>query len=92
MVSEAHGRAASSLPIADIAIAQWLIAAARERTDEDVVPNEHLVSVAVERTDGSAPLPMASDMQTVVLIGRDDVGDLIRFCTNPACEPCLPSI
>ncbi|OBH12786.1 acyl-CoA dehydrogenase family protein [Mycobacterium sp. E1747] len=83
VVSEAHARAASSLPIADIAIAQWLIGAARERTGEDVAPNEHLVSVAVERTDGSAPLPMASDMQTVVLVGRDDAGDLIRVLHEP---------
>jgi hypothetical protein len=89
VLSEAHGRAASSLPIADIAIAQWLIATAQAVTAEDVTPESELIGVAAERIDGSAPLPMAADMHSVALVGRNQAGDYVKIISRPTLRPML---
>ncbi|OFB37148.1 acyl-CoA dehydrogenase [Mycolicibacterium sp. (ex Dasyatis americana)] len=83
VLSETHGRAASSLPIADIAIAQWLTVAAHTAAGADVTPGLELVLVGEERADGSAPLPMAADMQAVALVGRTKSGDYVKIFSGP---------
>jgi len=62
VLSEAHGYAASSLPIADLAITTWLLDTAGIATDEG-----SLNGVAFDGDRTSSPVPMAADMATVAV-------------------------
>jgi alkylation response protein AidB-like acyl-CoA dehydrogenase len=89
VVSEEHGYAASSLPVADLSIAAWLL-------DSVGVPHSEgaLLGVAFfdgARVDGgtlhltgtSSPVPMAADMETVVVTGVVDQREYLAVVTPP---------
>lgn len=63
VLTEAHGYAASSLPIADLAIAAWLLSSAGLDT------NDSLTGAAQGGGHRSSPVPMAADLTTVA-VGR----------------------
>ncbi|MDT0440928.1 hypothetical protein, partial [Streptomyces doudnae] len=63
VLTEAHGYAASSVPIADLAIAAWLLSSAGIDT------NDSLTGAAQSGGHRSSPVPMAADLTTVA-VGR----------------------
>lgn len=77
--SEAHGYAASSLPIADLAIGRWLLECA------EIGPAESPV-VGVARVAGQTtqPVPMAADMDSLVVVRNADDGDFVALVANPS--------
>jgi alkylation response protein AidB-like acyl-CoA dehydrogenase len=91
VVTEAHGHAASSLPIADLAVAAWLL-------DHVGVPHagDELIGMAfgpdvadgptLQLTGLTSPVPMANDLGAVAVVGR--VGEqeylaVLRAPTKP---------
>jgi hypothetical protein len=76
--SEAHGHAASSLPIADLAIGAWLV----ERAGMELTGDE-LVGVARATERGTHPVPMAADMDTIAVIRQDREREVVALVRNP---------
>ncbi|MGH3641921.1 MAG: acyl-CoA dehydrogenase family protein [Mycobacterium sp.] len=76
VVTEAHGYAASSLPIADIAIATWLLDSIGVHHPESPLatmafgPNALNDSQALQLAGVSSPVPMAADMGSVAVVGH----------------------
>lgn len=96
VLSEAHGHAASSLPLADLAIATWLVTKAELPEAAALAEGELLVGLTrgpaadgdVEdglRLSGSTtPAPMAADMTDFAVFGRTDDGEYLAFVRDPA--------
>ncbi|ORA19881.1 acyl-CoA dehydrogenase family protein [Mycobacterium arosiense] len=76
--SEAHGYAASSLPIADLAIGRWVL----ERAEIDA-PEGAIVGVARVAGQTTHPVPMAADMDSLVAVREADDGDFVALVANP---------
>jgi alkylation response protein AidB-like acyl-CoA dehydrogenase len=85
VLTEAHGYAASSLPLADLAIGTWLLSEASLPEAEPAARGELLVGLArgpVAVTSGNAlrlvgttsPVPMAADMSPFAVAGLTDDG------------------
>ena len=83
VLTEAHGYAASSLPLADLAIGTWLLSEAGLPEADPAAQGELLVGLArgpVAVTSGSAlrlvgttsPVPMAADMSAFAVAGSTD--------------------
>jgi alkylation response protein AidB-like acyl-CoA dehydrogenase len=81
VVAEEHGYAASSLPIADLAVAAWLLMSNGMLRAEAAAAGEILVGVTpgptltadgneLRLTGTSKPVPMARDMDAVAVAGR----------------------
>ncbi|UXA11556.1 acyl-CoA dehydrogenase [Mycobacterium sp. SMC-8] len=87
VLTEAHGRAASSLPIADVAIAQWLLATAQQHSGADSLPDDELIGVALLRPTGPTPVPMAADMTALMLVGHDESGDYAAVLRDSILQP-----
>ena len=90
VVSEAHGYAASSLPIADLAIAAWLLGVAGAPETAAAAEGEALFGVTRAPATPSwlsRPVPMAADMTGVVVVGEADGGDYLSVVTNPRLDP-----
>lgn len=67
VLSEAHGYAASSLPLADLAIAAWLV----DLAGVAAAPDE-ILGVARGWSGPSSPVPMAADLAGVLVVGARD--------------------
>jgi alkylation response protein AidB-like acyl-CoA dehydrogenase len=89
VVAEEHGYAASSLPVADLSIAAWLL-------DSLGVPRTGgaLVGMAfgeiaganggtLRLTGASSPVPMAADLESVAVAGRVDDREYLIVLTPP---------
>jgi alkylation response protein AidB-like acyl-CoA dehydrogenase len=79
--SEAHGHAASSLPLADLAIGTWLL----DRADVD--EGELLVGLAraIDRT--TTPVPMATDMGCLAVVAGAGDDERLAVVRDPALTP-----
>jgi alkylation response protein AidB-like acyl-CoA dehydrogenase len=78
VVAEAHGYAASSLPIADLAVAAWLLDSIGAPPAEAA-----LVGVAFGLTGASSPVPMAADMESVAVVGHVGDKEFLAVLTAP---------
>jgi alkylation response protein AidB-like acyl-CoA dehydrogenase len=81
VITEAHGYAASSLPIADLAVAAWLL-------DSVGMPSpDGLLGLAFRpkaEAGTSSPVPMAADLSAVAVVGRTDEREHLTVLTEPA--------
>ena len=86
VVSEAHGSAASSLPLADLAVANWLMTIAGLSDAAAATEGELLVGIArgpngsanqgvLDLHGESTPVPMAADMDRFVVVGEHSDGE-----------------
>lgn len=90
VLAEAHGYAASSLPIADLAIAAWLLGVSGAPQAPAAAEGEALFGLTrapATLTGLSSPVPMAADMTGVVVVGETDEGDYLSVVTNPRLDP-----
>lgn len=90
VLAEAHGYAASALPIADLAIAAWLLEVSGAPEAPAAAEGETLFGLtrAPKAVTGlSSPVPMAADMTGVVVFGETDGGDYLSVVTDPRLEP-----
>ncbi|CQD18832.1 acyl-CoA dehydrogenase domain-containing protein [Mycobacterium europaeum] len=90
VLAEAHGYAASSLPIADLAVAAWLLEVSGSPQAPAAAQGEALFGLTrapATLTGPSSPVPMAADMAGVVVVGETDEGDYLSVMTNPRLEP-----
>jgi alkylation response protein AidB-like acyl-CoA dehydrogenase len=81
--SEAHGHAASSLPIADLAIACWLLDRVEMPEASAAAEGESLIGVARAAERGTHPVPMAADMDGFVVARRTDEGEFAALVRHP---------
>jgi alkylation response protein AidB-like acyl-CoA dehydrogenase len=78
VVTEAHGYAASSLPVADLAVASWLLDGVGIPAAEST-----LIGVAFGLTGASSPVPMAADMTSVAAVGHVGEKEYLAVLTAP---------
>jgi alkylation response protein AidB-like acyl-CoA dehydrogenase len=88
VVTEAHGYAASSLPVADLNIAAWLLhvdspAAAGELTGVALGPDAGVEGDALRLTGVTRPVPMAADMGAIAVAGQVGDGEYLVVLNNP---------
>ncbi len=76
VVVEEHGYAASSLPIAELAVTAWLLEEVGASVDGDLIG---LALCSSERPGLSGPVPMADDLDAVAVVGRVDGGEQVRI-------------
>jgi alkylation response protein AidB-like acyl-CoA dehydrogenase len=81
--SEEHGYAASSLPLADIAIACWLLDRAGLPEAETAADGELLVGVARAVDLVTSPVPMAAQMTGFAVVRRTDDGEFVALVREP---------
>lgn len=79
--SEAHGYAASSLPIADLAIGRWLLEQAGLPTP--AAEDRQLIGVARAVAHTTSPVPMAPDMAGFAVARRTDDAEFVALVRNP---------
>lgn len=90
---EVHGYAASPLPVADLAVGTWLVGQADLPEAAPAAAGELLVGVArgprATRVDGelrlrgeSSPVPMASDVDCVAIVGEHDAGEYVALARD----------
>jgi alkylation response protein AidB-like acyl-CoA dehydrogenase len=90
VVAEEHGYAASSLPIADLSIAAWLLDNVEqpiergELTGVALGPNSSLDGDALRLTGVTRPVPMAADMNSIAVAGQADDGEYLVVLNAPA--------
>jgi alkylation response protein AidB-like acyl-CoA dehydrogenase len=84
VVAEAHGYAASSLPVADLAVAGWLLDSVGMPTAEGA-----LIAFAFgQNANGtSSPVPMAADMDAIAFARRAGDDEYLTVLTAPALTP-----
>src|ERR1700736_363855 len=79
VVTEEHGYAVSSLPVADLNVAAWLLdhvdspAEGGKLTGLALGPDTTLDGDALRLTGVTRPVPMAADMDSIAVVGQ--VGD-----------------
>jgi alkylation response protein AidB-like acyl-CoA dehydrogenase len=81
--SEAHGYAASSLPLADLAIGAWLLDRAGMPEAAQAAEGELLVGLARTADGGTHPVPMAADMDAFAVMTRTDDGEFVALVRHP---------
>ena len=79
--SEAHGHAASSLPIADLAISAWLLD--RAGMPEAGAEGQQLIGLARAVEQATSPVPMAADMDGFAVVRRTDGGEFVALVRDP---------
>jgi len=79
--SEAHGYAASSLPLADLAIGCWLLEPAG--VPEAGTEGHQLVGLARAVEQTTSPVPMAADMDGFAVARRTDGGEFVALVRDP---------
>lgn len=79
VLSEAHGYAASSLPIADLAIAAWLLDSTGIETN-----GASLIGLTFADEHGCTPVPMASDMDAIAVARHGGEKEYLAVLTEPA--------
>jgi alkylation response protein AidB-like acyl-CoA dehydrogenase len=78
VLAEEHGYAVSSLPIADLSIAAWLLDSIdsptedRELTGVALGPKATVDGDALRLTGVTCPVPMAADMDSIAVAGQAD--------------------
>lgn len=78
VLAEAHGYAGSSLPVADLALAAWLLALVEAPHAVAAAEGRALYGVArlgAQSPDNSSPVPMAADLAGVVIVGSSEDGE-----------------
>src|SRR5271163_1042253 len=89
VVTEQHGYAASSLPVADLSIAAWLLdhvdwpSEGGELTGVALGPNASFDGEALQLIGSSSPVPMAADMGSVAVTGVVDHREYLIVLTAP---------
>jgi alkylation response protein AidB-like acyl-CoA dehydrogenase len=89
VVTEAHGYAASSLPVADLNIAGWLFdrvgspAEDGELTGLALGPDASLDGDALRLPGVTRPVPMAADMGSIAVAGQADDGEYLVVLNAP---------
>ncbi|WP_102143193.1 acyl-CoA dehydrogenase [Mycobacterium hubeiense] len=81
--SEAHGYAASSLPLADLTIGAWLLERAGRPEAAGAAEGELLVGVARAADQVSCPVPMAADMDVFAVVRRTADGEFVALGRDP---------
>jgi alkylation response protein AidB-like acyl-CoA dehydrogenase len=98
VAAEVHGSAASALPIADLAVAAWLLDGVGMPHADAAAAGDTLVGLtfgpAVPDDDGalclagvSSPVPMAADMDAVALAGVVGEREYLAVITAPRLSP-----
>jgi len=85
VLSEAHGYAASSLPLADLALTDWLLGEAGLAECGPAGEGKLLVGLARAdmRRGTTSPVPMAADMDGIAMIATDDEGEYLALIRDP---------
>ncbi|MCW2514380.1 MAG: acyl-CoA dehydrogenase domain protein [Mycobacterium sp.] len=92
VVTEAHGHAASSLPIADVALATWLLDSAGIAPAEGTLVGlaRSADTTAEEgslRLAPSSPVPMAADLAAIAVVGLVGAKEYVAVLTAPTLSP-----
>ena len=82
--TEAHGYAASSLPIADLAIGCWLLERAGISEADAVAEGRLLVGLARAAGTTTSPVPMAADMDAFAVARQSGDAEYVAVVRNPA--------
>ncbi|MCW2652861.1 MAG: hypothetical protein QOE41_2532 [Mycobacterium sp.] len=94
VLTEAHGYAASSLPLADLSLAAWLLSLAGMPQADAAAEGNDLVELAMgpvaaaggdelRFSGSSSPVPMAADMPCFAIAGRTDDAEYLAVVRNP---------
>jgi alkylation response protein AidB-like acyl-CoA dehydrogenase len=89
VVTEEHGYAASSLPVADVSLAAWLLdRVGIPRTESTLVglalcENARVNDETLQLAGSSSPVPMAADMASVAVTGVVDHREYLAVLTPP---------
>lgn len=87
VLAEVHGYAASSLPLADLALATWVLGQAGLSESHRVSDGSLLVGVARRPSAGdrgmTSPVPMAADMDAIAVIGEADDSEYLVLVRDP---------
>ncbi|WP_238963376.1 acyl-CoA dehydrogenase family protein [Mycobacterium paraintracellulare] len=89
ILTEEHGYAASSLPVADLNIAAWLLdhvdspAGDGELTGLMLCPDALLDGDALRLSGVTRPVPMAADMDSIAVAGHVDDGEYLAVLNAP---------
>ena len=89
VVTEEHGYAMSSLPVADLNIAAWLLdhvdspAADSGLTGLALGPDARIDRDALRLAGVTRPLPMAADMDSIAVAGQVDDGEYLVVLSAP---------
>jgi alkylation response protein AidB-like acyl-CoA dehydrogenase len=89
VLTEAHGHAASSLPIADLAIAAWVLDAARAPQAAAAATGDALFGVTCLPSPQemlSRPIPMLADMAGVVVVSEAEDREFLAVELSPDVE------
>jgi alkylation response protein AidB-like acyl-CoA dehydrogenase len=81
--SEVHGSAASSLPLADLAIGAWLLERAGIGEACAAADGDLLVGLARAVEQVTTPVPMATDMRGLAVVRRTDDGEFVALVRDP---------
>jgi alkylation response protein AidB-like acyl-CoA dehydrogenase len=85
VVVEEHGYAASSLPVAELAVAAWLLEKVGAPFD-----NGDLIGLALrpdQRPGVTGPVPMAVDLDAVAVVGRVEGAERVSVLRDPTLVP-----
>ncbi|MGB9250670.1 MAG: acyl-CoA dehydrogenase family protein, partial [Mycobacterium sp.] len=89
VVSEEHGYAMSSLPVADLTVAAWLLdhvdspAEDGKLTGVALGPDATLDGDALRLTGVTRPVPMAADMDSIAVVGQVGDGEYLVVLNAP---------
>jgi alkylation response protein AidB-like acyl-CoA dehydrogenase len=89
VLAEEHGYAASSLPVADLNIAAWLLDHVDSPTEDGKLtglalgPDASVDGGALRLTGVTRPVPMAADMDSIAVAGRVDDGEYLVVLGAP---------
>jgi alkylation response protein AidB-like acyl-CoA dehydrogenase len=86
VLSEAHGYAASALPLADLAIATWLLDLA-DAPDTDESAGLSAVARLDHVSGRAAPVPMAADLSGLAVIGDSGDGEYVALVQDVPLTP-----
>ena len=90
VVAEEHGHAASSLPLADLNIAAWLLDHVDSPVEDGTLtglalgPDAGLDGDTLRLTGVTRPVPMATDMNAVAVAGQAGDGEYLVVLNAPA--------
>lgn len=77
VLTEAHGYAASSLPVADLAVTAWLLNAA------DINGAGPLTGLTFAHEQAGTPVPMAADLDAIAVVRQDGAKEYLSVLTTP---------
>jgi alkylation response protein AidB-like acyl-CoA dehydrogenase len=89
VVAEAHGYAASSLPVADLSLAAWLLDSVGVTHAEGALighafcENARVDGATLRLTGAGSPVPMAADMDSIAVTGVVDDREYLVMLTPP---------